>query len=374
MADRFPEGFLWGGATAANQCEGGYDLDGRGPSLIDLIPAGPDRMAVMKGEKSYRDVPADARFPSRFGIDHYRRWKEDVALFAEMGFKCYRFSIAWTRIFPTGEDETPNEAGLRFYDGLIDALLAHGIQPLVTLCHFDLPVALLERYGGWKSRRTIDAFLRYCRVVLERYRGKVKYWLTFNEINMLMHLPFGGAGAVFEPGEDPDKVKYQIAHHELVASALAVRLAHQIDPANQVGCMLAGGTYYPWSCDPEDVFAAIGQDHVNYFFSDVQVRGRYAPYAVKMMARRHPADGGRRRPGPAGRMSPAPRRPPAPPEKPTALPCSAARLPQAKGGLFGVRGRRPPARRAYRCGSGSACAGCPRSGGWRRRCRGCPRR
>ena len=123
-------------------------------------------------------------------------------------------------------------------------------------------------------------------MVLERYRGKVKYWLPFNEINMLMHLPFGGAGAVFEPGEDPDKVKYQIAHHELVASALAVRLAHQIDPANQVGCMLAGGTYYPWSCDPEDVFAAIGQDHVNYFFSDVQVRGRYAPYAVKMMARR----------------------------------------------------------------------------------------
>ena len=286
MAHRFPEGFLWGGATAANQCEGGYDLDGRGPSLIDLIPAGPDRMAVMKAEKSYRDVPADARFPSHFGIDHYRRWREDVALFAEMGFKLYRFSIAWTRIFPTGEDAAPNEAGLRFYDELIDTLRGYGIEPLITLCHFDLPVALLEKYGGWKDRRTIDAFLRYCRTVFERYKGKVKYWLTFNEINMLMHLPFGGAGAVFGPGEDPDRVKYQIAHHELVASALAVRLAHEIDPANRVGCMLAGGTYYPWSCDPEDVFAAIEQDHVNYFFSDVQARGRYAPYAVKMMARR----------------------------------------------------------------------------------------
>ena len=286
MAHRFPEGFLWGGATAANQCEGGYDLDGRGPSLIDLIPAGPDRMAVMKAEKSYRDVPADAHFPSHFGIDHYRRWREDVALFAEMGFKVYRFSIAWTRIFPTGEDAAPNEAGLRFYDELIDTLRGYGIEPLITLCHFDLPVALLEKYGGWKDRRTIDAFLRYCRTVFERYKGKVKYWLTFNEINMLMHLPFGGAGAVFGPGEDPDRVKYQIAHHELVASALAVRLAHEIDPANRVGCMLAGGTYYPWSCDPEDVFAAIGQDHVNYFFSDVQARGRYAPYAVKMMARR----------------------------------------------------------------------------------------
>ena len=174
--------------------------------------------------------------------DHYRRWKEDVALFAEMGFKCYRFSIAWTRIFPTGEDETPNEAGLRFYDGLIDALLAHGIQPLVTLCHFDLPVALLERYGGWKSRRTIDAFLRYCRVVLERYRGQGEILADLQRDQHADAPALRGAGAVFEPGEDPDKVKYQIAHHELVASALAVRLAHQIDPANQVGCMLAGGT------------------------------------------------------------------------------------------------------------------------------------
>lgn len=286
MAHRFPEGFLWGGATAANQCEGGYAEGGRGPSLIDLIPAGPDRMPIMKAEKDYRDVAPGARYPSHFGIDHYHRWQEDLALFAEMGFKVYRFSIAWTRIFPTGEDAQPNEAGLRFYDQLIDTLLRYGIQPLVTLCHFDLPVALLEKYGGWKDRRTIDAFLRYCRTVFARYKGKVKYWLTFNEINMLMHLPFGGAGAVFLPGEDPDKVKYQIAHHELVASALAVQLAHAADPENKVGCMLAGGTYYPWSCDPEDVFAAIRQDHVNYFFSDVQVRGRYAPYAIQEMRRR----------------------------------------------------------------------------------------
>lgn len=286
MAHRFPEGFLWGGATAANQCEGGYDADGRGPSLIDVIPCGPDRMAVMRGEMRYQDIPADAYYPSHRSIDHYHHWREDLALFAEMGFKVYRFSIAWTRIFPTGEEETPNEAGLKFYDELIDTLLGYGIEPLITLCHFDLPMALLEQYGGWKSRRTIDAFVRYCRVVFQRYKGRVKYWLTFNEINMLMHLPFGGAGATFEPGEDPEKVKYQIAHHELVASALAVRLCHEIDPAAKVGCMLAGGTYYPWSCDPEDVFTAIQQDHVNYFFSDVQVRGRYAAYALKAMARR----------------------------------------------------------------------------------------
>ena len=286
MAHRFPEGFLWGGATAANQCEGGYDADGRGPSLIDVIPCSADRMAIMRGEKSYKDVPADAYYPSHLSIDHYHHWKEDIALFAEMGFKVYRFSIAWTRIFPTGEDAVANEAGLKFYEELIDTLHGYGIEPLITLCHFDLPIALLEKYGGWKDHRTIDAFIRYCDVVFRRFKGKVKYYLTFNEINMLMHLPFGGAGAVFGPGEDPDKVKYQIAHHELVASAKAVALCHAIDPEAKVGCMLAGGTYYPWSCDPEDVFSAIQQDHVNYFFSDIQVRGRYAPYAIKEMARR----------------------------------------------------------------------------------------
>ena len=286
MAHRSPEGFLWGGATAANQCEGGYDADGRGPSLIDVIPCSADRMAIMRGEISYKDVPADAYYPSHLSIDHYHHWKEDLALFAEMGFKVYRFSIAWTRIFPTGENAVPNEAGLKFYEELIDTLHGYGIEPLITLCHFDLPIALLEKYGGWKDRRTIDAFLRYCDVVFRRFQGKVKYYLTFNEINMLMHLPFGGTGAVFEPGEDPDKVKYQIAHHELVASAKAVALCHSLDPEAKVGCMLAGGTYYPWSCDPEDVFSAIQQDHVNYFFSDIQVRGRYAPYAIKEMARR----------------------------------------------------------------------------------------
>ena len=286
MAHRFPEGFLWGGATAANQCEGGYDADGRRPSLIDVIPCSADRMAIMRGEISYKDVPADAYYPSHLSIDHYHHWKEDLALFAEMGFKVYRFSIAWTRIFPTGEDAVPNEAGLKFYEELIDTLHGYGIEPLITLCHFDLPIALLEKYGGWKDRRTIDAFIRYCEVVFKRFKGKVKYYLTFNEINMLMYLPFGGAGAVFEPGEDPAKVKYQIAHHELVASAKAVALCHSINPEAKVGCMLAGGTYYPWSCDPEDVFSAIQQDHVNYFFSDIQVRGRYAPYAIKEMARR----------------------------------------------------------------------------------------
>lgn len=284
-AKRLHEDFLWGGATAANQIEGAWDVDGKGPSLIDMIPWGPSRMPVMKGEVDYHTLPADAYYPGRVAIDHYHHWKEDIALFAEMGFKCYRFSISWTRIFPTGEDEQPNEAGLAFYEQIIDECRKYGIEPLITICHFELPIALLEKYGGWRDRRTITAFVRFAETLFRRFKGKVKYWLTFNEINMLMHLPFGGAGVYFRQGENPDQVKYQVAHHELVASAMTVKLGHSVDPDYQIGCMLAGGTYYPWSCNPEDVWSAIQQDHVNYFFSDIQVRGRYAPYALKKLER-----------------------------------------------------------------------------------------
>lgn len=285
IAKKLPENFLWGGATAANQIEGAWDADGKGPSLIDMIPWGPSRMQIMKGEMDYRTLSADTYYPGRVAIDHYHHWKEDIALFAEMGFKCYRFSISWTRIFPTGEDEQPNEAGLTFYERIIDECIKNGIEPLITICHFELPVVLLEKYGGWRDRRTITAFVRFAETLFRRFKGKVKYWLTFNEINMLMHLPFGGAGVYFQQGEDPEKVKYQVAHHELVASAMAVKLGHSIDPNYQIGCMLAGGTYYPWSCNPEDVWSAIQQDHVNYFFSDIQVRGSYAPYALKKLER-----------------------------------------------------------------------------------------
>ena len=143
---RLPENFLWGGATAANQIEGAWDADGKGPSLIDMIPWGPNRMQVMKGEVDYHTLPADAYYPNRVAIDHYRRWKEDIALFAEMGFKCYRFSISWTRIFPNGEDAQPNEAGLAFYEQIIDECIKNGIEPLITICHFELPIRLLT--GG----------------------------------------------------------------------------------------------------------------------------------------------------------------------------------------------------------------------------------
>ncbi len=273
--------FLWGGATAANQCEGGYLEGGKGLGSVDVIPAGPDRFPVMKGELDYHTLPEGIFYPSREAIDMYHNYREDIALFAEMGFKCYRFSFSWSRIFPTGEEETPNEEGLRFYESLIDELLKYGIEPVVTICHFDVPLALEEKYGSWKNRRMIDCYLRYCHAIFHRFKGKVKYWITFNEINMLLHLPFMGAGIHFAQGENHDRVKYQAAHHELVASALAVKLAHEIDPVCMVGCMLAAGNFYPYSCNPADIWESMKKDRENYFFIDVQARGEYGCYAWK---------------------------------------------------------------------------------------------
>ena len=277
--------FLWGGATAANQCEGGYLSGGKGLGTVDVIPHGEHRRAIMKGEMHYKDLPEDAYFPSHEAIDMYGNYKEDIALFAEMGFKCYRFSFAWSRIFPTGKELEPNEEGLKFYEDFIDELLKYNIEPVVTICHFDLPLTLVEEYGSWKGREVIDAYVRYCEAIFKRYNGKVKYWMTFNEINMLMHLPFMGAGIMFEEGENKLQVQYQAAHNELVASALATKLAHEINPENKVGCMLAAGDYYPYSCKPEDVFAALGKDRENYFFIDVQSRGEYPNYAKKFLER-----------------------------------------------------------------------------------------
>lgn len=277
--------FLWGGATAANQCEGGYSQGGKGPGTVDVIPAGEYRRAVCAGQMDYHLLPEGTCYPSHEAVDMYHHWKEDIALMAQMGFRCYRFSISWSRIFPTGEEQQPNEEGLRFYERIIDELQKFQIQPVVTICHFDLPLALEEKYGSWRSRKVVDAYVRYCDAIFRRFRGKVRYWMTFNEINMLMHMPFLGAGIRFREGEDRNQVLYQAAHHELVASALATRLAHEIDPENKIGCMLAGGQYYPYSCKPEDVWDAMEKDRENYFFIDVQVRGAYPAYAKRKLER-----------------------------------------------------------------------------------------
>lgn len=283
---RLPEGFLWGGATAANQCEGGYLEGKRGLANVDVIPAGEDRFPVALGKMKMFECDDRHRYPSHEAIDMYHRYREDIKLFAEMGFKCYRFSIAWSRIFPMGDEAEPNEEGLAFYENIIDECRKYGIEPLISICHFDVPMHLVEEYGSWKNRKMIDFYLRYCEAIFSRFIGKVKYWLTFNEINMLLHLPFMGAGLVFEEGEREEQVKYQAAHHELVASALATKMAHEMREDVMVGCMLAAGNTYANTCAPQDVWKSMESDRENYFFIDVQSRGYYPSYALKLFERK----------------------------------------------------------------------------------------
>lgn len=273
MSTRFNEGFLWGGAIAANQCEGAYNEDGKGLSIQDIMPNG------IVGPISDGPVEENLKL---IGIDFYHRYKEDIRLFAEMGFKTLRFSIAWSRIFPNGDEETPNELGLKFYDNVIDECLKYGIEPLVTLSHYETPLHLAKTYDGWRNRKLIKFFENYCRVVFERYKGKVKYWLTFNEINSVIHFPLMGAG-ILTPKEKLTKQDlYQAAHHELVASSLAVKLAHEIIPDAKVGCMVLGVVNYPMTPHPDDMIASMERDRDLMFFTDIHVRGKYPRYTKKL--------------------------------------------------------------------------------------------
>ncbi|MGG7213196.1 glycoside hydrolase family 1 protein [Clostridium nigeriense] len=273
MRSRFNEGFLWGGAIAANQCEGAYNEDGKGLSIQDIMPHG------IVGPISDGPVEENLKL---VGIDFYHRYKEDIKLFAEMGFKTLRFSIAWSRIFPNGDEETPNELGLKFYDNVIDECLKYGIEPLVTLSHYETPLHLAKTYDGWRNRKLIKFFENYCRVVFERYKGKVKYWLTFNEINSVIHFPLMGAGILTPKAELTKQDVYQAAHHELVASALAVKLAHEIMPDAKVGCMVLGVVNYPMTPHPDDMIASMERDQDLMFFTDIHVRGKYPRYTKKL--------------------------------------------------------------------------------------------
>ena len=288
----FRKDFLWGGATAANQCEGGYNEGGRGLANVDVVPIGKDRFPVITGQMKMFDFDEDHFYPAKEAIDMYHRYKEDIALFGEMGFKTYRLSIAWSRIFPKGDEQKPNEDGLKFYEDLFNECHKYGIEPLVTITHFDCPMHLVEKYGAWRSRELVGFYENLCRVIFNRYKGLVKYWLTFNEINMILHAPFMGAGLYFEEGDNVEQVKYQAAHHELLASAIATKIAHEVDPENKVGCMLAAGAYYPYTSKPEDVWASRKSDRENYFFIDVQSRGEYPAYALKEMERNGMASNG----------------------------------------------------------------------------------
>ncbi len=279
------ERFLWGGATAANQCEGGYREGGRGIANIDLLPAGRDRFAVASGRLKKLEPDDSGFYPAHQAIDFYHHYKEDIALFAEMGFRVFRMSVSWTRIFPNGDEEQPNEEGLLFYEDIFQECRKYGIEPLVTISHFDCPIGLVKKCGGWKSREMISFYERLARTLFTRFKDLVTYWLTFNEINMIYHLPFCAAGLCFEEGENEKQVIAEAAHYELVASALATKIGHEINPQNKIGCMLAAGPYYPESCRPEDYWQAVCDDRDGYSLIDVQVRGDYPPYLLKKYER-----------------------------------------------------------------------------------------
>jgi 6-phospho-beta-glucosidase len=276
--NQFPKEFLWGGAVAANQCEGAYNEDGKGLSIQDVMPHGI--------KTPHTDLPTPDNM-KLIGIDFYHRYPEDIKLLAQMGFKTFRTSIAWSRIFPQGDDLEPNEKGLAFYDRLFDECHKYGIEPLVTLSHYETPLHLAKKYDGWVNRELIAFYERYVRTVFARYKDKVKYWLTFNEINSVLHEPFM-SGGIYTPKDQLSKQDlYQAIHHELVASALATKIGHEMMPNAKIGCMVLSMPTYPLTPNPDDVIAVMKADHMNYFFGDVHVRGAYPGYMKRYFKENH---------------------------------------------------------------------------------------
>lgn len=298
MTTGFPDNFLWGGAVAANQVEGASEIGGKGLSTADMAVFR-DNLGRGEYEKHYtisdqqireaiaaKDISA---YPKRRGIDFYHRYKEDLALFAEMGFKVLRVSVAWTRIFPNGTEDAPNEDGLRFYDDLFDEMIKNNIEPLVTLSHYEMPIHLVNECNGWHDRKMVGLFEKFVVSVFERYRTKVKYWITFNEIDSIIRHPFTTGGIVPERFSETEieNVLYQALHHQFVASALAVKHCHNIIPGAKIGCMLTRLLTYAESCNPEDMLLAYKENQLNYFFSDVQIRGYYPHHMKRRFAEKN---------------------------------------------------------------------------------------
>ncbi|MCK8489353.1 glycoside hydrolase family 1 protein [Paenibacillus sp. MBLB2552] len=269
MGLQFPQGFLWGGSVAANQLEGAYQEEGKGLSIQDVLPHG------------VKTPPTDAPTKDNLkliGIDFYHRYKEDIKLFAEMGFKTFRTSIAWSRIFPKGDEAEPNEKGLQFYDRLFEECLKYGIEPMVTLSHYETPLHLTREYNGWANRKLVEFYTHFAKTVFTRYKDKVKYWLTFNEINSILEHPFMSGGIVTPKEKLSLQDLYQAIHHELVASAAAVQIGHEINPDFKIGCMVLSLPTYPLTPHPDDVIQAMHTDHQNTFFLEVHARGKYPGY------------------------------------------------------------------------------------------------
>lgn len=265
----FPEGFLWGVATSANQIEGAYLEGGKGMSTADVMTAGSREVR----RRITKEVEPGTYYPSHRAIDHYHHWREDLDLLKELGIKAYRMSMGWSRIYPNGWDDEPNEEGLAFYDGIIDELVAAEIEPIVTISFFEMPLGL-QRDGAWLGRETIDCYVRYATTLFEHFKGRVRYWLTFNEINAMSAQSWVAGGI----DTTDEQLRATASHHQFIASALAVDAAHRIDPANKVGMMLAGHFSYPASCDPDDVLGCMEFMQRHNWYADVQARGAYPVY------------------------------------------------------------------------------------------------
>ena len=277
--------FLWGGAVASSQVEGGSKNTAKGLSVTDVLTAGASGIPRTITEKGIED---GVYYPNLNAIDFYHRYKEDIKLFAEMGFKCFRTSIAWSRIFPTGIEDEPNEEGLKFYDDVFDELRKYDIEPLVTLYHFDMPLYLANKYGGFSNRKVIDLFIKFAEVCFKRYKDKVKYWITFNEINNQMNYKadiYGwvNAGVKFSNYDNPEEVMLRGAHYQLVASARAVKIGHEINPNFMIGNMISMLPCYPVNCNPDNMIAMVKKMDERWFFCDVQARGHYSNRAYKYL-------------------------------------------------------------------------------------------
>lgn len=270
----FPNDFLWGGAISANQAEGGYNCGGKGLNISDFS---------RKGIRHGIDTQIDELeyYPSHEAVDFYHRYKEDLELMKELGLNCFRTSINWSRIFPNGDEDSPNEEGLKYYDDLFDTMIENGMTPIVTLSHYETPIHLVHKYGSWRNRKLIDFFIRYCEVVFKRYKDKIKYWMTFNEINNMRRIA-GAAGAIFlNEGEHREQVVYQASHNMFVAHSLAVKLCRDICPDSKIGSMFSLSNVYPNTCKPEDVFDTMQLRRTSLFFSDVMIRGYYPSYSKR---------------------------------------------------------------------------------------------
>ena len=285
MRTKFPEGFLWGGALAANQCEGAWDVDGKGINIaevhiyrdkLDRLNSWTKNEEYTKDEIAFRMQDTEKYFyPKRHGIDFYHTYKEDLKFFKEMGMNSLRTSIDWSRIFPTGEETEPCEAGLKFYDDLFDEMIKDGLEPLITISHYEMPLNLTVKYGGWISRKTLEAFERFVDVIMERYKNKVKYWIGFNQINTIAGEGFNCTGIPYDYTDDYESAMFQALHYQNVGSAYAKKKMDEMGTGMLMGCMICNAFSYAENCDPVNVMSNYKRDQLQYMFLDVLCRGYY---------------------------------------------------------------------------------------------------